>query len=141
MKENKQNPLDGRRNSRRNSMGCLFERYRIACLFGLSRGRTSPTCDKSEGFCTERRGVGKIHVRIRKERENKKCVYRFVGIGKKAKGGVIRVLQTFKIYDPDQFGSNLAPLDKKKTFFYFYKETFGRFSPLVHFTSLPRSHG
>jgi hypothetical protein len=49
-----------------------------------------------------------------KGKENKESVYRFVGIGKKAKGGVIRVLQTFKIYDPDQFGSNLAPLDKEK---------------------------
>jgi hypothetical protein len=76
-----------------------------------------------------------------REKKNKESVYRFVEIGKKVKGGVIRVLETFKIYDPDQFGSNLAPLDKEKEKNTFYKKNFRSFSPLVHFTLLPRSHG
>jgi hypothetical protein len=48
------------------------------------------------------------------EREKKNSVYRFVKSTENEGGEVIRVSETFKIYGPDKFESNLAPLGRKK---------------------------
>jgi hypothetical protein len=80
VKENRQSPLDGRRNSRRSSRVCSFVRYRLACLFVWVEWKKNVTKaqQKKRGFVQDGGELERFVFWFEREKKKKRMRVSFV---------------------------------------------------------------